>query len=133
MVWLEKSKNRKRATEHFKKFSQLLQLLINVNRTVALQRKGMEIASFFANSRWEILPPLLLPGGRYWEFPSGFSTHFSQCPAAVQQHLRAFRCGYQLKHGNIHPYSVKGRVSVYTFLKFEGTFKNFKKPQRLLS
>jgi hypothetical protein len=39
-----KSKNRKRAAEHFKKFSQLLRLLINVNRNAALQRNGMEIA-----------------------------------------------------------------------------------------
>jgi hypothetical protein len=61
-----KSKNRKRATEHFKKFSQLLQLLISLNRNVALQRKGMEIATnIFANSRREILPPLLLAGGGY--------------------------------------------------------------------
>jgi hypothetical protein len=35
-----KSKNRKRAAEHFKKFSQPLQLLINVNRNAVLQRKG---------------------------------------------------------------------------------------------
>jgi hypothetical protein len=42
-----KSKNKKRAAEHFKKFSQLLRLLINVNRNVALQRNGMEIAMIF--------------------------------------------------------------------------------------
>jgi hypothetical protein len=41
-----KSKNRKRAAEHFRKFSQLLRLLINVNRNMALQRNGMEIAIF---------------------------------------------------------------------------------------
>ena len=41
-----KSNNRKIATEHLKNFSQLLRLLINVNRNTALQRKGMEIATF---------------------------------------------------------------------------------------
>jgi hypothetical protein len=41
-----KSKNKKRAAEHLKKFSQLLRLLINENRNKALQRKGMEIATF---------------------------------------------------------------------------------------
>jgi hypothetical protein len=41
-----KSKNRKRAAEHFTNFSQLLQLLINGNINAAFQRKWMEIASF---------------------------------------------------------------------------------------
>jgi hypothetical protein len=41
-----KRKNRKRAAEHLKNCSQLLRLLINMNRNVALQRKGMEIATF---------------------------------------------------------------------------------------
>jgi nitrate reductase NapE component len=41
-----KSKNRKRAAEHFKNFSQPLRLLINVNRNAALQRKEIEIATF---------------------------------------------------------------------------------------
>jgi hypothetical protein len=41
-----KSNNRKRAAEHLKKFSQLLRLLINANRNMALQSKGMEIAMF---------------------------------------------------------------------------------------
>ncbi len=41
-----KSKNRKRAAEHFKNFSQLLRLLINVNRNMPLPSKGMEIATF---------------------------------------------------------------------------------------
>jgi hypothetical protein len=114
----------------------------------------MEIASFFANSaaKFCLLSYWLVAGiwefpsrfiyllrisqrlaNSLWAFPSGFPTDFSQCPVAVQQPLRAFPCGYRLKHGNIHPYSLKGHVSVNTFLKFEGTFKNFKKPQRLLS
>jgi hypothetical protein len=41
-----KSKNRKRAAEHFKTCSQLLQLLIKVNRNMPLQGKWMEIATF---------------------------------------------------------------------------------------
>jgi hypothetical protein len=39
-------KNRKRAIEHLKKSSLLLRLLINMSRNVALQGKGMEIATF---------------------------------------------------------------------------------------
>jgi hypothetical protein len=41
-----KSQNRRRTAEHFKNFPKLLQLLINMDRNVALQRKGMEIATF---------------------------------------------------------------------------------------
>jgi hypothetical protein len=41
-----KSKIRNKAAEHFKTFSQLRRLLINVNRNAALQRNGMEIATF---------------------------------------------------------------------------------------
>jgi hypothetical protein len=41
-----KSKNRRRSAEGFKKFLQLLPLLINVNRNSVPQRKGMEIATF---------------------------------------------------------------------------------------
>jgi hypothetical protein len=77
---------------------------MNLNRNEAIQRKLTEIATifFFADSRWEILPPLLLAGSRYlgisqrltytllavpyscptlakpWQFPSFFSkgAHF---------------------------------------------------------
>jgi hypothetical protein len=41
-----KRKNKKRAAEYLKNCSQPLRLLINMNRNVALQRKGMEIATF---------------------------------------------------------------------------------------
>jgi hypothetical protein len=41
-----KSKNRKRDAEHFLNFSQLHRVLINVNRNKAVQRKGMEMATF---------------------------------------------------------------------------------------
>jgi hypothetical protein len=41
-----KSKNRRRTSEHFKNFSQLLRLLLCVNRNKALQRKEMEMAMF---------------------------------------------------------------------------------------
>jgi hypothetical protein len=34
-----KSKNRRRSAEHFKNFPQLLQILINVNKNAAFQRK----------------------------------------------------------------------------------------------
>jgi hypothetical protein len=66
-----KSKNRKRAGA-FLDFSQLLRLLINVNRKAALQRKGMEIATFLPIA-WEILPPLLLAGGVYLGIPQRLS------------------------------------------------------------
>ncbi len=48
-------------------------------------------------------------------FPSGFPISFQQCPAAVQQPLRAFPSGYRLKLDNFHPFSLKGRVSVIIF------------------
>jgi hypothetical protein len=43
---VRKSKNGERAAEHIKKFSQLPLTLKNENRNAALQRKGMEIATF---------------------------------------------------------------------------------------
>jgi hypothetical protein len=66
-----KSKNRKRAAEHFKKFSQLLRLLINVNRNTTLQRKGMEIATFLLVSDT-------------WTFPSSFPIPFRNFSKADQ-------------------------------------------------
>jgi hypothetical protein len=41
-----KSKNRRRPAEGFKIYRCFLQLLINKNRHMPLQRKGMEIATF---------------------------------------------------------------------------------------
>jgi hypothetical protein len=66
-----KSKNR-RTAEHFKNFSQLLRLLINVNRNTALQRKGMEIATFLpiAAGKLSLLSYWLVAS--IWAFPSGF-------------------------------------------------------------
>ncbi len=71
-----KSKNRKRATEHLNKFSQLLQLLINVKRNVALQKQGMEISMFLpkAAGKFCLLSYWLVAG--IWVFPSGFSIPF---------------------------------------------------------
>jgi hypothetical protein len=71
-----KSKNRKRAAEHFYNFSQLLRLLINVNRNMALQRKGMEIATILPIAAGEFsLFSYWLVGG-VWAFPSGFPIPF---------------------------------------------------------
>jgi hypothetical protein len=68
-----KSKIRGRAAEHFKNFPQLLRLFIIVNRNAVLQRKGMEIATFLANSHGAILPPLLFADGGYSGIFQGFS------------------------------------------------------------
>jgi hypothetical protein len=45
-VMVGKSKNKRRTAQHLENFSQLLRLLINVNKSAGLQRKGMEIATF---------------------------------------------------------------------------------------
>jgi hypothetical protein len=66
-----RAQKRKRAAEHFKNFSQLLRLLINVNRNTALQRKGMEIATFL---------PILL--GNSPSTPTGWLQVFGHFPAA---------------------------------------------------
>jgi hypothetical protein len=83
MVWFE-SKSRKRAAEHFKKFSQPLRLLINVNRNTTLQRKGMEIATFLpiATGKFSLLSYWLVAG--IWAFPSGFPIPFRNFPEAAQ-------------------------------------------------
>jgi hypothetical protein len=78
----------------------------------------------FANSRWEILPPLLFAGWRYLgisqrlsytleEFPRGCPIAFGHFPAAflypfssAQRLLTAFKR---------HPFSLKGRVSYIIF------------------
>jgi hypothetical protein len=79
-----KSKNRKRAAEHFKNFSQLLRLLINVNRNAALQRNGMEIAMFLpiAARKFSLLSYWLVAG--FWAFPSGFPIPFKNFLQAAQ-------------------------------------------------
>jgi hypothetical protein len=79
-----KSKNRKRATEHLKNFSQLLRLLINVNRNATLQRNGMEIAMFLptAARKFSLLSYWLVAG--FWAFPSGFPIPFKNFLEAVQ-------------------------------------------------
>jgi hypothetical protein len=88
------SKNRKRATERFKNFSQLLRLLINTNRNTALQRKGMEIAMFLpiAAGKFSLISYWLFAG--IWAFqavPSGISQRLfytllvlSGCPTAFK-------------------------------------------------
>jgi hypothetical protein len=61
VVWLERAKIGKEMLSIFLNFSQLHQVLINVNRNKAIQRKGMEMATFLPIPvSWEILPPLLL-------------------------------------------------------------------------
>ncbi len=63
-----KSKNRKRAAGHFKHFSQLLRLLIQI--------KGMEIAIFvpIAARKFSLLSYWLVAG--IWAFPSDFHIPF---------------------------------------------------------
>jgi hypothetical protein len=63
----------------------------------------MEIAMFFANSLWEILLFLLLACLLFGQFPNSFPIPFQQCPAAVQEPLRAFPSGYW----------QKARISIY--------------------
>ncbi len=79
-----KSKNRKRVAEHLKNFSQLLRLLINVNRNAALQRNGMEIAMFLpiAARKFSLLSYWLVAG--FWAFPSGFPIPFKNFLEAAQ-------------------------------------------------
>ncbi len=79
-----KSNNRKRAAEHLKNFSQLLRLLINANRNMALQRKGMEIAMFLpiAAGKFSLLSYWFFAG--IWAFPSGFPKSFRNFPEAAQ-------------------------------------------------
>jgi hypothetical protein len=79
-----RSKTRKRAAEHFLNFSQLLRLLINVNRNTAFQRKVMEIATFLpiAAGKFSLLSYWLVAG--IWAFPSGFPIPFRNFPEAAQ-------------------------------------------------
>jgi hypothetical protein len=79
-----KSENKKRAAEHFKNFSQLLRLLINVSRNAPLQRKGMEIDMFFpkAARKFCLLSYWLLAS--IWAFPRGLPIPFKSFPEAGQ-------------------------------------------------
>jgi hypothetical protein len=56
--------NRKRAADHFNKFSQILRLLIKVNRNTTPQKKGMEIATFLpiATGKFSLLSYSLVAG-----------------------------------------------------------------------
>jgi hypothetical protein len=92
---VRKSKNRKRAAEHFKIFSQLLRLLTNVNRNMPPKRKGMEIATFLptAAGKFSLLS--------YWRFPIPFRNfpEAAQYPLGISQQL-------------FYTPFLKGRVSV---------------------
>ncbi len=79
-----KSKYRKRAAEYFKNFSQLLRLLINVNRNMPLQRKGMEIATFLPIAAGKFSLLSYWPDADIWAFPSGFLIPFRNFPEAAQ-------------------------------------------------
>jgi hypothetical protein len=86
----------------------------------------MEIATFlpiatghfFLHSYW-------LTAG-IWAFPSGFPIPFKQCLAAVQQPSRAFHSRCWLKHGNFHPFFLKGCVSVNIYKRLKEHLKILK-------
>jgi hypothetical protein len=88
-----KSKNRRRTAE-FSNFQQHLHLLINVNRNAALQRKGMEIFQDFANSRWAILPPLLLADSRCLSISQWLSNTLSELPRGCPIAFDHFPSGF---------------------------------------
>ncbi len=70
-----KSKKRKRVAENLKNFSQLLRLLINLNKKTSLQGKGMVIATFLPKAaKFSLLSYWLVAG--IWAFPSGYFIHF---------------------------------------------------------
>jgi hypothetical protein len=79
-----KRKNRKRAAEHLKNCSQLLRLLINMNRNMTLQRQGMEIATFqpIATRKFCLLSYWMV--AVIWAFPSGFPIPFKNFSEADQ-------------------------------------------------
>jgi hypothetical protein len=79
-----RSNNRKRAAEHEKLFSQFLFLLINVNRNMALHRKGMEISMFLpiAAGKFSLLSYWLVAA--IWAFPSSFPIPLRNFPEAAQ-------------------------------------------------
>ena len=65
-------------------FHSSLLLLKNENRNAALQRKGMEIATFLpiAAGKFSLLSSWLLAG--IWAFPSGFPIPLRNFPEAAQ-------------------------------------------------
>jgi hypothetical protein len=62
----------------------LLQILKNVNRNAALQRKGLEITTFLpiAAGKFSLLSYWLVAD--IWEFPSGFPIPLRNFPEAAQ-------------------------------------------------
>jgi hypothetical protein len=116
---------RRGAAESFKIFQRVFDFFININRNVAVQWKNTKIATFLPISAgqfyllsycgWQIFrhfPAAFLFAQRLsnilWASPSGFSVPFWQCPTSVQQLSRIFPGGCGLKHGNFHPFSLKG-------------------------
>jgi hypothetical protein len=79
-----KKKNRQRAAEHLKNFSQIFRLLIHANRNAALQRKGMDIATILpiAAGKFCLLCYWLVAG--IWAFRNGFPTPFKNFSEAGQ-------------------------------------------------
>jgi hypothetical protein len=79
-----KSKDRKRAAEHIKNISQLLQLLKNVNRNAVLQRKGMEFVTFLPIAAGKFSVLSYWPVAKNFAFPSDFPIPFKNFPEAGQ-------------------------------------------------
>jgi hypothetical protein len=102
---VRRGNNRKRAAEHFKNFSQLLRLLINVNRNTSLQRKGMDTATFLpkATGKFSLLSYWLLTG--IWAFPSGFPIPFRNFPRGCPKAFGHFPAAI------LYPFSSTQRLS----------------------
>jgi hypothetical protein len=104
-----KSKNRRRAAESLYNFPQLLQLLINVNRSAAIRIKEMEIVSFLLIAAGNHC--LLSYGlrGVIWAFPSGFPTSFMNCQK-LSNSLWAFPSSFPISF-QLCPAAVKCPVA----------------------
>jgi hypothetical protein len=74
--------------------------------------------------------------GSLWEIPKGYRKAAEKRPNTCKQPIGEegeFPSGYWQKHGNFHPFSLKGSGSVRIYLIVEGAVKIFKNDQRLFS
>jgi hypothetical protein len=85
------------------------------------------------NSRWAQLKGYRKPLGNaqrllgsLWEILKGCRKAAGKCPTTFNQPTGEegeFPSGYWQKCGNFHPFSLKGCISVFIFLKSKGAVK----------
>jgi hypothetical protein len=95
---MDRAKNKRRIANHFKIFPQFLRLIINVNRNVVLQRKGIDIAMFLVIAAGQSFLLFFLADGWHLGISQWFSYTLTEVlrgfPISFRHFPTAFLCPF---------------------------------------